>query len=30
MNLPTTEMNEAMSDYVDKMDLSTFGRDDDG
>ncbi|KAF8418820.1 putative Ku family DNA helicase [Tirmania nivea] len=29
-NLPTEEMYDAMSEYVDKMDLSTFGRDDNG
>ena len=29
-NLPTKEMYDAMSDYVDKMDLSTLGRDDEG
>lgn len=28
--LPTDELNEAMSDYVDAMDLSTYGIDDDG
>ena len=29
-NLPTNELKSAMSDYVDQMDLSTFGKDDDG
>lgn len=29
-NLPTDEMYDAMGEYVEKMDLSTFGRDDDG
>ncbi|KAL3423672.1 ku family dna [Phlyctema vagabunda] len=29
-NLPTNELKDAMSDYVDSMDLSTFGRDDEG
>ena len=29
-NLPTDDLKSAMSDYVDKMDLSTFGKDDDG
>ena len=29
-NLPTNDLKSAMSDYVDKMDLSTFGKDDDG
>lgn len=29
-NLPNDELMDAMSDYVDKMDLSTFGTDDDG
>lgn len=28
--LPTDELNDAMSDYVDAMDLSTYGMDDDG
>ncbi|KAI5465546.1 SPOC like C-terminal domain-containing protein [Mariannaea sp. PMI_226] len=28
--LPTDELNDAMSDYVDAMDLSTYGIDDDG
>lgn len=28
--LPTDELNEAMSDYVDAMDLSGYGIDDDG
>ena len=28
--LPTDELLGSMSDYVDSMDLSTFGRDDDG
>jgi ATP-dependent DNA helicase 2 subunit 2 len=28
--LPTDELNDAMSDYVDAMDLSTYGVDDDG
>jgi len=27
--LPTDDLADAMSDYVDSMDLSTFGRDDD-
>jgi len=27
-NLPTEDLTDAMSDYVDSMDLSTFGRDD--
>ncbi|KAK4554807.1 ATP-dependent DNA helicase yku80 [Recurvomyces mirabilis] len=29
-NLPTDELLDAMSDYVDTMDLSTFGKDDEG
>lgn len=29
-NLPNDALMDAMSDYVDKMDLSTFGQDDDG
>ena len=29
-NLPTDDLKSAMSDYVDNMDLSTFGKDDDG
>ncbi|KAF1842883.1 SPOC domain-like protein [Cucurbitaria berberidis CBS 394.84] len=29
-DLPTKDLLNAMSDYVDAMDLSTFGRDDDG
>ncbi|KAF8476846.1 putative Ku family DNA helicase [Kalaharituber pfeilii] len=29
-NLPSDEVYHAMSNYVDKMDLSTFGRDDEG
>ncbi|KAL8995330.1 MAG: hypothetical protein Q9169_004905 [Polycauliona sp. 2 TL-2023] len=29
-NLPNDALNSAMSKYVDQMDLSTFGRDDDG
>jgi ATP-dependent DNA helicase 2 subunit 2 len=29
-DLPTTDLVDAMSAYVDAMDLSTFGRDDDG
>lgn len=28
--LPTDELNEAMSDYVDAMDLSSYGIDDEG
>ncbi|TDZ32117.1 ATP-dependent DNA helicase II subunit 2 [Colletotrichum spinosum] len=28
--LPSDKLTEAMSDYVDAMDLSTFGKDDDG
>ena len=28
--LPTEELNEAMSDYVDAMDLSSYGIDDEG
>jgi ATP-dependent DNA helicase 2 subunit 2 len=28
--LPTVDLNKAMSDYVDAMDLSTFGADDEG
>lgn len=28
--LPTDELNKAMSDYVDAMDLSTYGIDDEG
>lgn len=28
--LPTDELNDAMSDYVDAMDLSTYGIDDEG
>jgi ATP-dependent DNA helicase 2 subunit 2 len=28
--LPSDELNEAMSDYVDAMDLSTYGIDDEG
>jgi len=29
-NLPTDDLVDAMSDYVDSMDLSTFGEDDEG
>ncbi|TKA69171.1 hypothetical protein B0A49_04616 [Cryomyces minteri] len=29
-NLPNNDLMNAMSDYVDSMDLSTFGRDDEG
>lgn len=29
-NIPTTDMEKAMSDYVDSMDLSTFSQDDEG
>lgn len=29
-DLPTKDLNDAMSEYVDAMDLSTFGEDDDG
>lgn len=29
-DLPTTDLTQAMSDYVDAMDLSTFDRDDEG
>jgi ATP-dependent DNA helicase 2 subunit 2 len=29
-NLPSDQLVKAMSDYVDQMDLSTFGRDDEG
>lgn len=29
-NLPNDDLKLAMSDYVDRMDLSTFGRDDGG
>lgn len=29
-NLPTDALQTAMSDYVDRMDLSTFGKDDEG
>jgi ATP-dependent DNA helicase 2 subunit 2 len=29
-NLPSDNLQNAMSDYVDSMDLSTFGRDDEG
>jgi ATP-dependent DNA helicase 2 subunit 2 len=29
-NLPTKDLMDAMSDYVDSMDLSTLGRDDEG
>lgn len=29
-NLPTDDLMKAMSDYVDHMDLSTFGKDDEG
>jgi ATP-dependent DNA helicase 2 subunit 2 len=29
-NMPTEEQEEAMSNYIDKMDLSNFGTDDDG
>lgn len=29
-NLPTDDLKDAMSDYVDSMDLSTFGKDDEG
>lgn len=29
-NLPTHDLKSAMSDYVDRMDLSAFGKDDDG
>ncbi len=28
--LPTDDLNQAMSDYVDAMDISSFGVDDDG
>jgi ATP-dependent DNA helicase 2 subunit 2 len=28
--LPTDELNDAMSDYVDAMDISTYGIDDEG
>ncbi len=28
--LPSEELEEAMSDYIDKMDLSTFDKDDEG
>ena len=29
-NVPNEALNSAMSDYVDRMDLSTFGKDDEG
>jgi len=29
-NLPSSELVDAMSDYVDSMDLSSFGKDEDG
>lgn len=29
-NLPSDKVMQAMSDYVDHMDLSTFGKDDEG
>jgi ATP-dependent DNA helicase 2 subunit 2 len=29
-NLPSDQLKQAMSDYVDQMDLSTLGRDEDG
>ncbi|TKA65641.1 hypothetical protein B0A55_10280 [Friedmanniomyces simplex] len=29
-NLPTDDLQEAMSDYVDNMDLAAFGKDDEG
>lgn len=29
-NLPTNDLKSAMSDYVDRMDLSTLGKDDNG
>ena len=29
-NLPSDELSAAMSDYVDRMDLSTFGNDEEG
>lgn len=29
-NLPTDQLNAAMSDYVDRMDLSAFGEDEEG
>lgn len=29
-NLPTDALSSAMSDYVDRMDLSAFGKDDEG
>lgn len=29
-NLPTEKLSSAISDYVDSMDLSTFGKDDEG
>jgi ATP-dependent DNA helicase 2 subunit 2 len=29
-NLPTDELSKAMSDYVDSMDLSEYGKDDEG
>ena len=29
-NLPSDALSKVMSDYVDRMDLSTFGRDDEG
>lgn len=29
-NLPTVTLTSSMSDYVDSMDLSTFGKDDEG
>lgn len=29
-NLPSDALSNAMSDYVDRMDLSTFGQDDEG
>jgi len=29
-NLPTNELKSAISEYVDRMDLSTLGKDDDG
>lgn len=29
-NLPSEDLNDAMSDFVDAMDLSEFGKDDEG
>lgn len=29
-NLPSNALTTAMSDYIDRMDLSTFGQDDEG